>query len=274
MLIRSCSGDSRYCTYSKCYDVCLVSASLLFVIHFTLQSSSRMNNELDECGRIRLWLNSKYFVSKCLGGLKKTTEDLSRLVCLLAEVRTRRPQDYEAETPATRPPKFGLMNRTSPYSSLLGTYFHVGFLLRFLYSEDGGDIPLRYVGSLYRYRCESLRSTRQLIALNESFEHSEERPVAEYWEPGNKMRRSIKIESFMISLRTGGGGGCFTTDGQLVSMSWYRAPFWDLWADITSCRNVAQWVLQVMLPSACSFIVFVFTVFRYMFRPTWPSSSV
>jgi hypothetical protein len=32
--------------------------------------------------------------------------------------------------------------------------------------------------------------------------------------------------------------------------------------------------LQVMFPSACSFIVLVSTVFHYMFRPTWPSSSV
>jgi hypothetical protein len=29
-----------------------------------------------------------------------------------------------------------------------------------------------------------------------------------------------------------------------------------------------------MLPSACSFIVLVATVLHYMFRPTWPSSSV
>jgi hypothetical protein len=29
------------------------------------------------------------------------------------------------------------------------------------------------------------------------------------------------------------------TDGQSVSMSWYRAPLWDLRPDITSCRNVA-----------------------------------
>jgi hypothetical protein len=34
------------------------------------------------------------------------------------------------------------------------------------------------------------------------------------------------------------------------------------------------WVLQVMFPSVCSFIMLVFTVFHYMFRPTWPSSSV
>jgi hypothetical protein len=35
-----------------------------------------------------------------------------------------------------------------------------------------------------------------------------------------------------------------------------------------------QWVLQVMLPSACSFIVLVFTVFHYTLRPTWPYSCV
>jgi hypothetical protein len=33
---------------------------------------------------------------------------------------------------------------------------------------------------------------------------------------------------------------------------------------------IVQWVLQVMLPSVCSFVVVVFTVFHYMFRPTWP----
>jgi hypothetical protein len=36
----------------------------------------------------------------------------------------------------------------------------------------------------------------------------------------------------------GGGGGYFTSDGQSVSMSRYRAPLWDLRPDITSCRNV------------------------------------
>jgi hypothetical protein len=36
----------------------------------------------------------------------------------------------------------------------------------------------------------------------------------------------------------------FTTDGQSVSMSWYRAPLWDLQPDITSCRNVAVWNLR------------------------------
>jgi hypothetical protein len=32
---------------------------------------------------------------------------------------------------------------------------------------------------------------------------------------------------------------CFTTDGQSVSMPWYRAPLWDLRPDITSCLKVA-----------------------------------
>jgi hypothetical protein len=31
----------------------------------------------------------------------------------------------------------------------------------------------------------------------------------------------------------------FATDSQSVSMSWYRAPLWDLQPDIISCRNVA-----------------------------------
>jgi hypothetical protein len=30
-----------------------------------------------------------------------------------------------------------------------------------------------------------------------------------------------------------------TTDGRSASISWYRAPLWDLRPDITSCRNVA-----------------------------------
>jgi hypothetical protein len=33
--------------------------------------------------------------------------------------------------------------------------------------------------------------------------------------------------------------GYFTTDGQSVSMSWYRTPLWDLRPDITSCWNAA-----------------------------------
>jgi hypothetical protein len=37
---------------------------------------------------------------------------------------------------------------------------------------------------------------------------------------------------------------------------------------------IVQWILQVMFPSACSFIVLVFAVFHYMFRPTWRSSGV
>jgi hypothetical protein len=36
----------------------------------------------------------------------------------------------------------------------------------------------------------------------------------------------------------------FTTDGQSVNMSWYRAPLWDLRLDIISCRNVAVWNLR------------------------------
>jgi hypothetical protein len=35
-----------------------------------------------------------------------------------------------------------------------------------------------------------------------------------------------------------GGGGYFTTEGQSVGMSWYRAPLWDLRPDISSCWNV------------------------------------
>jgi hypothetical protein len=43
----------------------------------------------------------------------------------------------------------------------------------------------------------------------------------------------------------------------------------ELWS-----RATFSWLLQVMSPSACSFVVLVSTVFHYMFRPTWPSSSV
>jgi hypothetical protein len=34
------------------------------------------------------------------------------------------------------------------------------------------------------------------------------------------------------------------TVSQSVSMSWYRAPLWDLQPDIISCRNVVVWNLQ------------------------------
>jgi hypothetical protein len=44
--------------------------------------------------------------------------------------------------------------------------------------------------------------------------------------------------------RTGLYPSYFTTNGQSVSMSWYRAPLWDLRPDITSCRNVAVWNLR------------------------------
>jgi hypothetical protein len=42
----------------------------------------------------------------------------------------------------------------------------------------------------------------------------------------------------------GRSGSYFMTHGQSVSMSWYRAPLWDLRPDITSCRNVVVWNLQ------------------------------
>jgi hypothetical protein len=43
-----------------------------------------------------------------------------------------------------------------------------------------------------------------------------------------------------LCLRALGSGSrsYFTTDSQSVSMSWYRAPLWDLRPDIISCRNV------------------------------------
>jgi hypothetical protein len=44
--------------------------------------------------------------------------------------------------------------------------------------------------------------------------------------------------------KSGGGRSYFTTDGQSVSMFWYRAPLWDLRPDATSCRNVAVWNLR------------------------------
>jgi hypothetical protein len=36
----------------------------------------------------------------------------------------------------------------------------------------------------------------------------------------------------------------FTTDGQSITMSWYRASLWDLQPDILSCRNAAVWNLR------------------------------
>jgi hypothetical protein len=36
----------------------------------------------------------------------------------------------------------------------------------------------------------------------------------------------------------------FMTDSQSVSISWYRAPLWDLRPDIISCWNVAVWNLR------------------------------
>jgi hypothetical protein len=44
----------------------------------------------------------------------------------------------------------------------------------------------------------------------------------------------------------------FTTDWQSVSMSWYRAPLWDLRPDITYCRNVAVWNLRSCIYEAPS----------------------
>jgi hypothetical protein len=42
------------------------------------------------------------------------------------------------------------------------------------------------------------------------------------------------------------------TASQSVSMSWYRAPLWDLRPDITSCRNVAVWNLRSCVCGAAS----------------------
>jgi hypothetical protein len=44
----------------------------------------------------------------------------------------------------------------------------------------------------------------------------------------------------------------FTTGGHSVSISWYRAPLWDLRPDITSCRNFAVWSLRSCLCGAPS----------------------
>jgi hypothetical protein len=44
----------------------------------------------------------------------------------------------------------------------------------------------------------------------------------------------------------------FTTDGQSVSMSWYRVPLWDLHPNTTSCRNVAVWNLRSCFCGASS----------------------
>jgi hypothetical protein len=44
----------------------------------------------------------------------------------------------------------------------------------------------------------------------------------------------------------------FTTDGQSISMSWYRAPLRDLRPDITSCRKAALWKLRSSFCGAAS----------------------
>jgi hypothetical protein len=58
-----------------------------------------------------------------------------------------------------------------------------------------------------------------------------------------KTNTAANEPGFIIYLVWNGGvegGGYFTTDGQSVSISWYRASLWDLRPDITSCRyNVA-----------------------------------
>jgi hypothetical protein len=41
-------------------------------------------------------------------------------------------------------------------------------------------------------------------------------------------------------------------DWQSVSMSWHRAPLWDLRPDITSCRNVTVWNLRSCFSGAPS----------------------
>jgi hypothetical protein len=48
----------------------------------------------------------------------------------------------------------------------------------------------------------------------------------------------ISLPDGMLLSEIWEGRSYFTTDGQSVSMSWYRAPLWDLRPDITSCRNV------------------------------------
>jgi hypothetical protein len=83
-----------------------------------------------------------------------------------------------------------------------------------------------------------------------------ERPL--WWEDGSAI--CSVITQWSESPRTGnhtllshlrlpqpGAWGQVTADGQLVSMSWYRAPLRDLWPDITSCRNVAVWNVRSCL---------------------------
>jgi hypothetical protein len=63
--------------------------------------------------------------------------------------------------------------------------------------------------------------------------------VAERINAGNAAFHADK-KMFQCEVRS----GYFTTDGQSVSMSWYRAPLWDLRPNIASYRNVAIWDLQ------------------------------
>jgi hypothetical protein len=48
-----------------------------------------------------------------------------------------------------------------------------------------------------------------------------------------------------------GGEVRLVYDWRSVSMSWYRAPLWDLWPDITSCRNVAALKLKFLVSGSC-----------------------
>jgi hypothetical protein len=50
--------------------------------------------------------------------------------------------------------------------------------------------------------------------------------------------------ALLVTRRRSQSRSYFTTDGQSVSMSWYRALLLDLRPDIISCRNVAVWNLR------------------------------
>jgi ribosomal protein L24E len=59
----------------------------------------------------------------------------------------------------------------------------------------------------------------------------------------------VSVQSIRLRSRS---RSYFTTDSQSDSMSWYRAPLWDLWPDIISCRNVAVWNLRSCICGAPS----------------------
>jgi hypothetical protein len=56
------------------------------------------------------------------------------------------------------------------------------------------------------------------------------------WSESRRTRNHTLLSHLRLPQPRSRSRSYFTTDGQSVSMSWYRAPSWDLRPDITSCR--------------------------------------